>query len=130
MGNQDKQTTLDFINSIPDDKLKDLPTSATTGIFETLSFRLDMQGMTSDKPARHNLQVQINNQAKSSTIRNTKNAQGATCAGPVLVPQGNTMEPADIRTALIAKASKFEANTKVNGQPKSGFPWDAKKNKK
>ncbi|KAI0315671.1 hypothetical protein OF83DRAFT_1265903, partial [Amylostereum chailletii] len=56
-----------FINSIPDAKLTGLSTGAAT-LYKDTDFRLDMQGMTSDKPQKFNLQVQINNGTSISTL--------------------------------------------------------------
>ncbi|TEY35181.1 hypothetical protein BOTCAL_0600g00070 [Botryotinia calthae] len=49
----------DFINDIPDSKLTGFPTSEGT-IHKNTDFRLNMQGMTTGDPKKHNLQVQVN----------------------------------------------------------------------
>lgn len=98
-----KKDILNFIDSIPNDKLKTLPTLITS-LYCDDTFRCDMQGvsssvpssrcrvlytyrqtqMTSGKPRNHNIQVQVNNNPKISSFR--KMAPN-TVAGPVLVPE-------------------------------------------
>ncbi|CAL1709018.1 unnamed protein product [Somion occarium] len=67
MGKADKAFKT-FVNNIPNDKLTSLP-DATQTLYRDVDFRLDMQGMTADKPPRHNLQVQINNSTTISTLK-------------------------------------------------------------
>ncbi|KAK3066694.1 hypothetical protein LTR53_016854 [Teratosphaeriaceae sp. CCFEE 6253] len=87
-----------FIEDIPDHKLDGLPRNEDT-LYKDRNYRLDMQGMTSSKPAEHNLQVQVNRDPKISSL---KNAKGATVAGPVLAPGDGSMTPAEIRAGLQA----------------------------
>ncbi|KAI0346108.1 hypothetical protein BDW22DRAFT_1425635 [Trametopsis cervina] len=67
MGKADKALVA-FINAIPDDKLTAIPTNTGT-LYRDTDFRLDMQGMTTGNPQRHNLQVQINKQTTISTLK-------------------------------------------------------------
>jgi len=86
MSADSKDPVFQFIDSIPDAKLLDLPKNPGARIFTTNDYRLDMQSMTSDKPAKHNIQVQVNNQIKRSTA---KMIAGKSVTNAVLVPQNN-----------------------------------------
>lgn len=89
-----------FINSIPDSKLTGLPRSGRT-LTSDGTFRIDMQGMTSDKPPKHNLQVQVNDKP---SITSYAGVEGETVAGPVLCGSGKDEWTADkIRAELIKK---------------------------
>lgn len=77
-----KKDLVRFIDSIPDAKLKGLPTQPKSGHHKDGTFRLDMQGMTSGKKF-HNLQIQVN--AKPA-IPSWAPAAPNTVAGPVLAP--------------------------------------------
>ncbi|KAI1177569.1 hypothetical protein F4777DRAFT_541438 [Nemania sp. FL0916] len=88
-----------FIDGIPNSKLESLSTNPGK-IHSDDDFRLDMQGMTSDKPPKHNLQIQINNETRISTL---KKLAPKTVAGPVLVDPGKTPDPAKIKSDLKAK---------------------------
>ncbi|VDB91477.1 unnamed protein product [Peniophora sp. CBMAI 1063] len=68
----------EFIESIPDSKLKPTSTNAGT-LYKDKDFRLDMQGMTSDKPQKYNLQVQINKETKITSLKNLQGS-GTTVA--------------------------------------------------
>ncbi|KAF7955396.1 uncharacterized protein EAE97_000655 [Botrytis byssoidea] len=57
MGKNTKRAE-DFIDDIPDSTLTGFPTSGGT-IYKDADFRLDMQGMTTGDPKKHNLQVQV-----------------------------------------------------------------------
>ncbi|KAH6626540.1 hypothetical protein B0J18DRAFT_143311 [Chaetomium sp. MPI-SDFR-AT-0129] len=50
---------LDFIESIPDDKLTGFSEVPGT-IHRDINFRLDLQNITSTKPRQYNIQVQVN----------------------------------------------------------------------
>jgi hypothetical protein len=112
MGKNTKRCT-QFINSIPDEKLSGFVTNRKT-IFSDTDWRLDMQGvsdfttcagsqvlnpiqMTSDKPAKHNLQVQINYQ---TTITSLKEDAPDTVA-TLIVPADGSMSVAQVRQGLI-----------------------------
>ncbi|KAF2768103.1 hypothetical protein EJ03DRAFT_274905 [Teratosphaeria nubilosa] len=84
-----------FIEGIPESKLTNLTKSIGT-LYKDDDFRLDMQGMTSDDPAKHNLQVQVNNGTAISTL---KKAAPKTVAGPVLVAAGTSAS--DVRSELL-----------------------------
>lgn len=103
-----------FIKGIPDGKLKDLPKTSTTGLVKNIHLRLDMQGMTSDKPPKHNLQVQVNNE---TTITTLKVAAKKTIAGPVFAPLNNAWPPAKIRAALLKSILPLESNANIGSQP-------------
>jgi TFIIF-interacting CTD phosphatase-like protein len=49
-----------WIEDIPDATFESLSTSTNTGMWKNDNIHIDMQGMTSDKPAKHNVQVQVN----------------------------------------------------------------------
>ncbi|KAK8076917.1 hypothetical protein PG996_003087 [Apiospora saccharicola] len=96
MGKNTKRVK-EFIESIPDSKLAGF--SKNTGlIYKDNDFRLDMQGMTTGNPQKHNLQVQIN---KETTVTSLKKAAPATVA-MAHVPDDESMTPQQIRDALIA----------------------------
>ncbi|KAJ4386802.1 hypothetical protein N0V93_009700 [Gnomoniopsis smithogilvyi] len=90
---------IEFIEDIPEDKLKALPTTHTK-IYFNVDYRLDMQGMTTKKPQHHNLQVQVNN---GTTITTLKALAPVTVAGTTLVPSENPWTPAEIKADLMAK---------------------------
>ncbi|KAF8448151.1 hypothetical protein BGX38DRAFT_1093445 [Terfezia claveryi] len=86
----------EFINGIPDNKINPPPGAAGT-IVSDENFRLDMQGLTSGKPQKFNLQVQINSQTSISTIKKLAPKTVAT----YLTPTDNPGTPAQIRAGLI-----------------------------
>ncbi|KAH7175381.1 hypothetical protein EDB81DRAFT_874234 [Dactylonectria macrodidyma] len=91
MGRGIKRDLMDFIDSIPDEKLEGFPSSQTT-IFRDQNFRLDMQGITSS--GDWNLQIQVNYSASSTSLRRIA---PKTIAGPVLVSPTNPLAPDQIR---------------------------------
>ncbi|KAF8421199.1 hypothetical protein EV426DRAFT_565631 [Tirmania nivea] len=86
----------DFIEAIPDAKINPPPKSAGT-IWSDDNYRLDMQGLTSDKPPKYNLQIQINKQTNISTIKN----MAPKTVAIYLTPTENPEPPAVIRQGLI-----------------------------
>ena len=97
MGLSPHQEVEKYINSIPSIKFLDLPDGQGT-IHKDMNLRLDMQGMSSHNPPRHNLQVQVN---RECVITSLKRVKGDTVAGPVFVPQGNIWSASQIRSMLI-----------------------------
>ncbi|WEW56992.1 hypothetical protein PRK78_002451 [Emydomyces testavorans] len=93
-----KKAGRQFIEAIPDHKLKDIPDS-TTLLCKNRNFRLDMQGVTTKDPKKWNIQVQINNQ---TTITTLKREKGKTVS-IVLVPIDKTWSPKRIREELLKK---------------------------
>ncbi|KAF3090683.1 hypothetical protein TWF706_009820 [Orbilia oligospora] len=83
-----------FILSIPDCKFEAISTKIGT-IYKDINFRLDMQGMTSDDPANHNLQVQINNRTRISTLK----SRAPLTIAIAIVPADTSATK--IRTALL-----------------------------
>ncbi|KAF7297606.1 hypothetical protein MKEN_01383500 [Mycena kentingensis (nom. inval.)] len=97
-----------FLNGIPAEKLTGLPTNAGT-IHKDNNFRLDMQGMSTEKkdkdgnvtePAKHNIQIQVNNETSISTLKKSK---GRTVAGPSLVPRDAPWDAETVRADLKNK---------------------------
>jgi len=103
-----------FIENIPADKLRGLP-RILTNIHNEMDFRLDMQGVstssplrgggkltpikiTTQKPQRHNLQVQIN---KACTLSSVKRERPNTVA-TALVPEDGSWSSLKIKQALVA----------------------------
>ncbi|PQE17865.1 hypothetical protein CJF30_00010352 [Rutstroemia sp. NJR-2017a BBW] len=94
MGKNTKRVQ-EFIDGIPDSKLTALPSSAGT-IYTTTDFRLDMQGLTSGDPQKHNLQIQIN---KQTTITSLKKSAPQTVA-TLLVLKNDAPSAATIKQDL------------------------------
>ncbi|KAF7297617.1 hypothetical protein MKEN_01384700 [Mycena kentingensis (nom. inval.)] len=97
-----------FLDDIPAEKLTGLPMNAGT-IHKDDDFRLDMQGMTTEKkdkegnitePAKHNIQIQVNNETSISTLKKSK---GSTVAGPSLVPRDDPWDAETLRADLKDK---------------------------
>ncbi|KAI8627876.1 hypothetical protein F5Y19DRAFT_477048 [Xylariaceae sp. FL1651] len=86
-----------FIGNIPDSKLCAFPTIPRK-IHTDANYRLDMQGMTSAEPQKHNLQIQVN---KDTPITTLAKAAPLTVAGPVLVPLDNPWTPDDIKAMFL-----------------------------
>ncbi|KAH8664770.1 hypothetical protein BGZ61DRAFT_538856 [Ilyonectria robusta] len=82
----------DFIDSVPDEKLRALRAAGRT-IKKDANLRLDMQAITHD--GRYNLQVQVNNKPKHTSLREFA---PNSVTGAVLVQEG--AEPSDIKEAL------------------------------
>lgn len=101
-----KKDLVNFIESIPDHKLTGLLTSTSGNpLHKDGTFRFDMQGMTSDKPPKHNLQIQVNHKPK---IASYDALAPVTIAGPVLAPSGKNAWTADkIRAEFRARIVKF-----------------------
>lgn len=99
-----KKDLIKFIDSLPDSKLIGLPKVPKTGMFTDGTFRLDMQGMTSNK--KHNLQIQVSNKPK---IPSWGVVAPNTVAGPVLASADEKeWTPEKIREEFKAKIVKFE----------------------
>ncbi|KAF9651928.1 hypothetical protein BDM02DRAFT_444822 [Thelephora ganbajun] len=84
----------EFIASIPESKLTGFPTRSGE-IWSTTEFRLDMQGMTSNR--EFNLQIQANRQAKITSVRGLA---PQTVAGPVLVGEHEAVTAEQVRQRL------------------------------
>jgi len=81
----------EFIENIPAAKLTGFPT-ASGQIWKDKNFRLDMQGMTSDR--KFNLQIQANKDAKLTSVRDIS---PQTVAGPVLIGEHETVTAEEVR---------------------------------
>ncbi|KAF9577230.1 hypothetical protein BGW38_007704, partial [Lunasporangiospora selenospora] len=81
-----RNTVLRSINDIPDDRLSDIPdNNGSNPLHSTDDLRLDMQGMTSDSPQRHNLQIQISGHQLNTSIAVVLAPSGAS---PEAIKQG------------------------------------------
>jgi len=93
MGGNEKKVE-DFLDKVPDDKLTGLSQTVKC-LYKNEEFRLDMQGMTSDDPQQHNLQVQVNNKPLRGNVPNT--------VAQAQVPSGeNKLTANGVRDALKA----------------------------
>ncbi|KAI1159130.1 hypothetical protein F5B18DRAFT_638021 [Nemania serpens] len=90
-----KKAAKSFIDGIPDSKLENIPNGMGT-LYKTKDFRLDMQGITTEKPKCWNLQVQVNNETSVSTL---KKETGKTVS-TVLVPMDSKWTAAQIKEKL------------------------------
>jgi soluble lytic murein transglycosylase-like protein len=69
---QAKDALTEFIDSIPAAKLTGIPTTATSAVYKTKHFRMDMQGPTTAKKGqgkRYNLQIQVNRETAITTLK-------------------------------------------------------------
>ncbi|KAF9583207.1 hypothetical protein BGW38_010024 [Lunasporangiospora selenospora] len=94
-----KKVILDFIANIPDNKITDMPNgNGSNPLHSTDDLRLDMQGMTSSNPQKHNLQVQINAETKHKSLKTQSSSRLNTSVAAVLALPGTP--PSDIRNGL------------------------------
>ncbi|RSM18705.1 hypothetical protein CDV31_002425 [Fusarium ambrosium] len=97
-----KKIFLSFLDEIPDAKLEGFPprdgqvTLYTQKKKNGQNYRLDKQGMTSDN--HHNLQIQANKQAKSTSVR--KQAPRTVATVHVLEGSDPAVMPSQVREAF------------------------------
>ncbi|KAI1362455.1 hypothetical protein F5Y08DRAFT_341677 [Xylaria arbuscula] len=94
-----KDNLLDFIMNIPDDRLMYPARGCPKTLWSNVNYRLDFQGITSGDNPRYNLQIQVNNGAVITSI---KDLPPGTVAGPVFLPVGEVGDPAKMRAEFIA----------------------------
>ncbi|KAF5611654.1 uncharacterized protein FSUBG_2091 [Fusarium subglutinans] len=115
-----KKIFLSFLDEIPDDKLEGFPprngqiTLYTQKEQNGQNYRLDKQGLTSDK--RHNLQIQANKQAKSTSVR--KQAPSTVATVLVLEWSDPAVTPGQVRDAFKKSYNNGGSVEKLGTQPK------------
>ncbi|KIL90303.1 hypothetical protein FAVG1_06033 [Fusarium avenaceum] len=115
-----KKIFLSFLDEIPDDKLEGFPprtgqiTLYTQKEQNGQNYRLDKQGLTSDK--HHNLQIQANKQAKSTSVRK----QAPSTVATVLVLEGSdpAVTPGQVRDAFKKSYNNDGSVVKLGTPPK------------
>ncbi|KAJ4012381.1 hypothetical protein NW752_008055 [Fusarium irregulare] len=123
-----KKIFLSFLDEIPDDKLKGFPprsgqvTLYTQKEKDGQNYRLDKQGLTSDK--YHNLQIQANKQAKSTSVR--KQAPRTVATVLVLEDSDAEVTPAQVRNAFKRSYNNDGSVEKLGTAPKSKKEDDTK----
>ncbi|KAH6952951.1 hypothetical protein DER45DRAFT_617324 [Fusarium avenaceum] len=123
-----KKIFLSFLDEIPDDKLEGFPPQKGQTTLYTQkeqngqNYRLDKQGLTSDK--HHNLQIQANKQAKSTSVRK----QAPSTVATVLVLEGSdpAVTPDQVRDAFKKSYNNDGSVVKLGTPPK---PETEKNNK-
>ncbi|KAF9578640.1 hypothetical protein BGW38_005463 [Lunasporangiospora selenospora] len=95
-----KKVILAFIASIPDGKISDMPDgTGSNPLWDSVDLRLDMQGMTSNSPKKHNLQIQINAEATHKSLKTQSKSKLNTSVAAVLAPPGSS--PKKIREGFV-----------------------------
>ncbi|EEU33559.1 uncharacterized protein NECHADRAFT_89372 [Fusarium vanettenii 77-13-4] len=124
-----KKVFLSFLDEIPDAKLEGFPprggqiTLYTQKEQNGQNYRLDKQGLTSDN--HHNLQIQANKQAKSTSVR--KQAPSTVATVQVLEGSDPAVTPGQVRDAFKKSYNNDGSVEKLGTPPKPKPKENSKK---
>ena len=96
-----------YIKSIPNIKLRDLPTESDKMIYATSDFSLIMRYLTSDEPCKHKIAIQIKSDMESADALDKNGPGWIKNVAVAEVPGGNSWKPGQIKKALLANVGGY-----------------------